>query len=393
MVAGEPCQITKAMFGQVHCTTSATAEMSYGPLVITIDNAVRTSDENYNYTTDPQIYDINPKKGFLSGGVMLVVKGHNLHIVTESILEATVMTSSGPDTLREVCEAAKDGLSMSCKTPNIGVTGLTASKDEPVEAVIAFHLDGVVAPLADGSPSWGTFSYYPDPVYFKFPEPSYIRQLTDDKIPLYIDGIHLNLSSTVSDVTVVVGNDNCNVTHLLYDTCICIPPLRQNDTKLNEPRRKVEVFVGNLEFFIGYLQYVDKVEKSSSWKLIVSVMMGLLLIIVLGILYWRYRLMKRQKQKDLYVKEDIENDFRVIYRAHSGSPYRSSRVARNTYLSDNGACGSAEEHASLLSQIDKDLALNISDVLIERRNLELCELIGRVLSHSLVTMLNLNKDF
>ncbi|XP_070558886.1 hepatocyte growth factor receptor-like isoform X2 [Ptychodera flava] len=382
-VAGHPCHITSFTYNQILCTTSAALDMAYGPVEIKIDNSVLVSESNFNYTTNPSITDVYPRKAFLSGGTPLNVIGHNLHIASEMIMVANATTSYGHSTITETCNPAADGMSALCPAPNVGQTGIMASKSEPQKVIMSFVLDGMVIGSDENkSVDWDTFIYFPDPVYFKFPEPENLRKLSDDKLSLYIDGIHLNLSSTKDDVKIVVGNHQCNVTQLLYDLCICSPPKRDNHTRMNEPRRKVEVYVGNLEFEIGFLQYVDWTENGFKWQYIVTAILLAVTLLIIGVVVWRYREKKKMKKKKMLMMQD-ETDYSVMYRANpSGvdcTPQRPARNgSRNTYFMGPGGMGASyDDDTPLLSQIDKDLALHISDVTVERRNLELLKVVGR----------------
>ncbi|XP_077979883.1 hepatocyte growth factor receptor-like isoform X1 [Glandiceps talaboti] len=385
LVAGQPCVISRYTFSQILCTTTPSETMSFGPAEVHIDNAIRKSVDNFNYTTDPIIYDVSPRRTFLSGGIPMTVTGHNLHVISEITMVATVMTSGGPEVIEESCRAAKDGLTMTCPAPNVAQTGVVASKDEPKDVTISFQLDNTLVPASDDETDteWHKLTYFPDPVYFKFPEEDNFRKMLDDRFAVYIDGIHLNLSNTREDVTVVMGNSRCNITDLQYDVCICDPPKRQNGTKINEPRRKVEVYVGNLEFEIGYIQYVDYPSKGFKWQYIVTVILLGIALIIMIVVYWRYRRRKNLRKK-LLMRDETDYTT-VVYRPNVNgdecSPYRPEmNNSRNTYLSGPrglGLAGSFDDDTPLLHQLDKDLALNISDVLIERRNLELEKVVGR----------------
>nr|XP_002730558.1 PREDICTED: plexin-B-like [Saccoglossus kowalevskii] len=122
-------------------------------------------------------------------------------------------------------------------------------------------------------------------------------------------GEKLNLASTRYEVTVYIGIEICNVTSIGNTILYCIPPESQprgvdiNGTATINNLPKVMVVVGNLEFFIGYLSYMDQTSSPNIIFIVVSLtivaFLLLIVIVVVIVIYQRKHINSVRKINDL----------------------------------------------------------------------------------------------
>ncbi|XP_077867408.1 plexin-B-like [Saccoglossus kowalevskii] len=124
-----------------------------------------------------------------------------------------------------------------------------------------------------------------------------------------ISGENLNLASTRDDVTVYIGTEICNVTSIGNTILYCIPPESQpigvdiNGTATDNNLPEVMVVVGNLDFFIGYLSYMDQTSSPNIILIVVSLsivaFLLLIVIVVVIVIYQCKHIDSERKINDL----------------------------------------------------------------------------------------------
>ena len=121
-------------------------------------------------------------------------------------------------------------------------------------------------------------------------------------IYIYSQGDHLNYACLITDITVTVGIEECDISFLATNQLSCRPPDTQprvEDSGYgpgNSPR--VTVYVGSLSYVIGYLRYTNRTERAVSplseaiLGAIVAVAVGVPVIITVIVVY----LLRRRRE-------------------------------------------------------------------------------------------------
>lgn len=163
-----------------------------------------------------------------------------------------------------------------------------------------------------------TIIYVDDPIYFSFP----------NKLKLYkgdtlvIEGERLNIASDESDVSVTIGQKQCNVTSLALAQLVCTPPEQQPDPTdelgIETPTYLplVVVHVGRtLRFPIGYLKY-ELLKPYTFSHAIVGIAIGCAIIVcllfVILIVYRRKSTQAEREYKRIQIQMDtLESNVRM----------------------------------------------------------------------------------
>ncbi|XP_070559797.1 plexin-B-like isoform X2 [Ptychodera flava] len=189
---------------------------------------------------------------------------------------------------------------MDCISPTVDISVLlrnNQNKDDN-EVTVGFIMDAVeeVRKLEFD------FNIVDDPEYYPFMGEENIKEHHGGQ--LFVRGKNLNLAATESEVTVIIGQEECKVISLSNVQLNCIPPDTQpkgvnksgNPTENGLPT--VIVGIGNLEFFIGYLKYPVTGQASLSVPVGNIVAVFALLVVVttaiVAVYYLRNRKLDRQ---------------------------------------------------------------------------------------------------
>ncbi|XP_064608556.1 hepatocyte growth factor receptor-like [Liolophura sinensis] len=308
------CEIFELRSEVIRCTThsakphsskrSQFSETSSGKVLVEIDQEQLASAEDFHYMADPVISQISPRRSFQSGGVSLSITGKNLHVVQEPRLGLTLAGTRSKEPL-EPCTVHRDGLRMTCHSPNISVMGeWEISASEPLQAQLWFRMDNVdeLLYLDTSNRHLGQFSYYPDPIFFPFPGPENLYLYDIEQEYLSLKGTNLLLGYAKSDVLIHVGNDLCNVSLIQSEQLNCVPLSKPTNVNSNEPKRKVHVKVGNLMYSIGELRYTSQTVISERVvALIVILTLVLIFIVILVVVMKRKKIGPFRKPSDLNV--------------------------------------------------------------------------------------------
>ncbi|XP_033114548.1 hepatocyte growth factor receptor-like isoform X3 [Anneissia japonica] len=373
MIAGDECEITRVKDSEITCVTLGAPDMVPMSSTITIifdSDTTKSTLEEYYYIDDPVIYDIQPKKVFLSGGLTLNVFGTNLHIIMEPLIVVTVYMGSTFHNYDSVCTPNPNGTMMTCDAPNISSSGVAT----PATVDVAFILDNVDNALQmDNSTGVNDtetdlegfqIDYVTDPIYYKFKDTDNIRQLKDHTYPLEIMGDHLNLAATPSDVLVTVGSSVCNITELLYTMLRCDPPeLHQGRSETDA----VTVTVGNLQYDIGRLLYIDSLNNSPKYwhYILVTASSCIVMFVIVVVLIMLYK--RRLRTKQLMQNEPV-----VHFRPET---YRLDSTTSNMYTENPSF--RQREKKPLLSIISTEMRMQIQEILIPEDSFVIENIIGK----------------
>lgn len=164
-----------------------------------------------------------------------------------------------------------------------------------------------------------TIIYVDDPVYFSFPNNN-VKLYKGDT--LVIEGEKLNIASDESDVSVTIGQKQCNVTSLALTQLVCTPPEQQPDAtdelgiETSTYLPLVVVHVGKtLRFPIGYLKY-ELLKPYTFSHAIVGIAIGCAIIVcllfVILIVYRRKSTQAEREYKRIQIQMDtLESNVRM----------------------------------------------------------------------------------
>ncbi|KAK6175675.1 hypothetical protein SNE40_014077 [Patella caerulea] len=298
------CTIFNLTNNQIDCTTIPWSETSgfipsrrkrfinrakgYGPLRVKIDNAALSIDENegtnFFYLENPTIGHILPRQSFVSGGIPITVRGSNLDAVARPYIGGSL---DGKDlTHQQLCNVKEGGESMICPALDFSSVITNVEKTDPEEVNLWFIMDGVknLRNFHQTQGKLSSFTYYPDPVFDKFRGDGNVLEFDVSQTNLVLAGDNIGLGFTETDIKVIVGDDICKVKDLEETNIKCIPSNKPTSISQNEPKRKVEVHVGNLHYEIGFIIYTAGSSASTYLLPILGVIIALICIAVILIL-------------------------------------------------------------------------------------------------------------
>ncbi|XP_077985088.1 plexin-B-like [Glandiceps talaboti] len=257
-IDGSPCEVDRDEVNETFliCITSGHPIQSDLTLSVSFDGAVRLApdDKLFEYTKNPNVTSVYPLESMKSGGRELNVTGEYFTSVKEPRMNFASYTQS--DVFKsDPCVVLSAEL-MNCVTPNF--TSPTSRRKrqtcigDQCAYQIGFRMDGHEFILKY------QFKVYEDPVYYQFEGAGRIKKYKGGQ--LIILGKDLNIANTKEEVTVNIGSELCNVTSLSPTQLDCEPPSSQpggfdKDGNPTSKLPEVVVDVGNLNLFIGYLQY------------------------------------------------------------------------------------------------------------------------------------------
>ncbi|XP_077988586.1 plexin-B-like [Glandiceps talaboti] len=313
---GLPCQIERItdVVNDTHvvCTTTSSPNTTHlATLSMSFDGSWRLAslDKTFEYTENPSVQNIVPQQSMESGGCVVNVTGAYF----TSIQEPKMLITTPEEYVSEPCTVLSSHL-MQCITPPVQYPS-TVRTTRDTEFTVGFIMDGV----EEVRQLHLQFDIVTDPKYLPFHEDNHIRAHVG--IQLAINGHKLNSACTRHEVTVTIGQEDCEVVSLSDNQLSCIPPLIEpggvnktgNPTDNGLPEVRVEV--GNIEFFIGYVRYQRDDEPRVATGIIVGVVVTfilILLILVLVVIGYRKRMSNLEKKMLNYKMEAIQMDVKGL---------------------------------------------------------------------------------
>lgn len=328
-VGGVSCHIMEVRgSSSLQCVTGSSNHTGQHRVTVHYSSGQRHLHSSaYTYTHNPNITWATPTKSFLRGGRLIYVSGHNLDVVQEPRMVATISSqlanqrrsrrmvpkpSGCPDNrhcsvreFSERCDVNSSSL-MLCRSPSVD-SFATGSK-----VTVEFLLDNLRFDFSSLSPQ--RFTYEPNPL---------LRPLNQqDPLKAYrynpgsfiqLEGENLDLAITKDEVVVLIGEGMCAVKTLTRNHLYCEPPPQQPAPVSNGRKREgfdslpeFIVQMGNLNFSLGKVQY-DNLSLSTfplEAQIGVGVGASIVALIVL-IIVLIYRRKSKQAMRD-YKKVQIQ---------------------------------------------------------------------------------------
>lgn len=303
------------------CQTLASSEGSYKvkKLLLKVDNAQITLDNPFYYTEDPKIYKISPLKSFKSGGRLLDVFGSNLTAVQQPKLAILALDNS---LLNETTCKVITSTRMQCPSPSIkeivydhkvqyqasqysshvntghsNANQMSLSQSASISADLickmAFIMDGVntIRSASFENNIHENLVYVEDPQFYPLNDKHAIK-FHNNGDSLVIEGHNLGQATTKAEVNVTVGLEACNLTSLMADKLICLPPKDQplgtdeTGKKTKNGLPMVVIRIGeNIRHELGFLSYestfhVSLIHTSLLLTLLISGLIAFVLVFV-----------------------------------------------------------------------------------------------------------------
>nr|XP_006820080.1 PREDICTED: plexin-A4 [Saccoglossus kowalevskii] len=236
------------------------------------------------------------------GGTKIVVTGENLNIVQTTLMRVykDVLYYDSP------CKV-ESSTKMVCKAPDISATNIETTAEQPYKVDYGFILDSVENTTHLINSEFGAFSYYPNPEYYPFENGVKVYSGVGED-PLVIPGQHLNLASSETDVTVMIGSEICEVISLAWNQLTCQPPRQQPNGGSEEKGVELWIYHGNLNVTTGSLKYASAGPPLSIEAIIAIAAAGtvcLVVFIIILILYRRKSTESNRNVKKLQVQLDM----------------------------------------------------------------------------------------
>ncbi|CAH1783846.1 unnamed protein product [Owenia fusiformis] len=287
----------------------------------------RTSERPaFMYTEDPVVTLISPLVSFASGGRMITVTGSSLSSVQYPEM---FIVSNGRRSNTTVCSILAD-TKMKCPTPeapqDIQSSLLKApiARDRrqttPNMVEVGFIMDGVlnVQNLTQNFPDVdATIEYVIDPKYDQFVDNKKVHKGSS----LILEGNNLNIGCTKDDVHVKIGKSDCDVTSLALSQLVCTPPetqplaIDEDGKEIPDKLPEVTVYVGNLIFKLGELEYEILLPYTFPLEAIIGICTGggflILVIIIICVVYMRHKNRAKRQYKKIQIQLDtLESNVR-----------------------------------------------------------------------------------
>ncbi|KAJ8301118.1 hypothetical protein KUTeg_020105 [Tegillarca granosa] len=381
------CQTARYVSPGTRQKRNTANSIAEGPVEVRIDGGTYPSSESFAYLPDATITGKSPQRAIVSGGIDITVIGTNLNVIANPKIRMS-FTKDGWKSVTESCKVSGSGKEMLCKAPNI--TSLLDSSHHNKDVLLlymSFIMDGIedLRRLPDTYIAISIFKYHPDPQFYKFTDSDHTRFFYLTTELLEIKGSKITLGITKKDVTVMIGNSQCNVTKLEENVMHCKPVNKPSDVSSNEPKRIVRVLVGYLIYDIGYLVYVGQEAPVNVATIAVGVVIAILVLAIIAIIV----LMKKRHYGPF--KDETASGYGAQYTQgrevnFEGLDSAGQRIfdlqnRENAYaeqrLSGSGSNGAVG--GEKLITLDDDLLLVLQDknLLIERDWLTVGEIIGR----------------
>ncbi|XP_054644366.1 plexin-B3 isoform X1 [Dunckerocampus dactyliophorus] len=266
----QPCYIVEEVSdSQLVCQTLARNQTGKVPIRVLFSKAERSiPNVTFRYVDDPVITDASPAESFYAGGRVILVSGRNLDVVQQPIMSVWVepvdvqrvrrrkrlallsarqqVVVNTMETVSEHCSVLSPS-QMTCPTPSV-----------PPEVKVKgvwFQMDNVRVRYE--SIKGKRFTYHPNPRLFPLnreaPDAPYYFKAGG---VLAVEGEDLTRAMSRQEVTVLLGDQECEVKTLDSTHLYCEPPEVQPmsvDDSSRLPR--LQVLMGHLQVDLGMVQY------------------------------------------------------------------------------------------------------------------------------------------
>ncbi|KAI3411975.1 hypothetical protein GPALN_002029 [Globodera pallida] len=257
------CAIQERESDRIVCLTAASPRAyTVTAIRLQIDGAVRLLPAKFQYRTDPEVRDVQPRTAYESGGRKLTVTGSHLDSVLSPklfLLSSPTVASAAPDEMELVSELGAcfplNVSALSCESPSLALPTALLRQSSMARWMVGMAMDGVrtVRNLGPGI----QLTTVPDPQFSPF---AGLHVLQPEQ-PLMLSGQWLSQAALPAEYSVTIGTVPCPVFLLEPDRLLCRPPTSapaptdDAGTEMRDGRPLVVVRVGRVRAEIGPLEY------------------------------------------------------------------------------------------------------------------------------------------
>ncbi|XP_036068852.1 plexin-B1 [Oryzias melastigma] len=344
LIGGVPCLVLDIQDTLINCLTRGSNRTGMHNITVRFGGAERhLQGDMYRYTANPNITEAKPSRSFLRGGRIIRVSGQNLDVVQEPKMRVTL---SPPDALpprrrrrsdirrtvrrheersllrrwrrivpeascpegalchvkqyESLCTVNSSSLIL-CPTPAVG------PEAQGARVKVHFLLDSLHFDFSAVANE--AFSYEPDPKLYPLNQ--------NDKSKPYhykpgsiisVEGEFLDLAMYKHEVEARIGDGLCLVKTLTHNHLYCEPPAHLPSRKQDGMDSLPEfiVWMGNLNFSLGRVQYDTQAQSTFPLEAQVGVGVGAsILALIVLIIVLIYRRKSKQAMRD-YKKVQIQ---------------------------------------------------------------------------------------
>ncbi|XP_067854580.1 macrophage-stimulating protein receptor [Heptranchias perlo] len=271
-IGGKDCTIKSMSNTSIKCTTPKADMVKEEFLDVVIDSAKVATEGNlkFQYRKNPVIYGISPQCS-ISRGLNITISGTNLNSVYQPKL---VFTDENNKKFEKACEQPDSAETMTCQTPAI--------LDDEAEGKLAVIMDGVQSLMEFA------MEYMPNYEVIPFENEEKICKLTKGEDEIELHHVKLLQLKDCLNVTLTVGDVNCDAKILVQEiTC------RIQTELIPSEGLPVKLWVNNVEYFIGYVIYVDE-----SLNTIVGIIIGTIVFLLAAVILIVVLVIYKKKSKE-----------------------------------------------------------------------------------------------
>ncbi|XP_067292972.1 hepatocyte growth factor receptor isoform X2 [Pseudorasbora parva] len=239
-----------------------------------IDGVIREAPVSYTYNKNPQIFSIQPKHSFISGGSTVTVNGFYLHSALQPQMVLTAATEG--ELFKVTCSHDEDKQNILCITPSLK----DLSVQPPVATKMTFVLDGFSTDQYD-------LLYVEDPNFKDFQEPTVtprgIKNIVEIKVP------PVNQEAVKNGKVLRVSNRTCESVTLVGNTLECTVPM---ELQTAAKELEVEWKQATSSVILGRVVLAQ----DQDYRILITggVCVSILLLLLVGVFVW----VKRKKHID-----------------------------------------------------------------------------------------------
>ncbi|XP_069792669.1 macrophage-stimulating protein receptor-like isoform X2 [Narcine bancroftii] len=271
-IGGKDCLIQSQNDTFIKCITPKMDKLKEEFPVLTIDlaNVPINGDFKFQYRKNPVIHDITPQCS-ITRGLNVTIYGTNLNSVYQPKL---VFTGRNNNVFEKTCKEPDSNEMMVCQTPAI-------EEDEE---------EGTLTVIMDGVPNLKTFDieYMENYKVIPFENEEKVCKLTRGEDEIELHHVMLLKLKDCLNVTLVVGDAICDAIILMQEiTC------RIQTELIPSEGLPVKLWVNHVEYFIGYVIYVDE-----SISTIVGIIIGALVFVLVTVILAVVLVIYKKKSKE-----------------------------------------------------------------------------------------------
>ncbi|KAL3122069.1 hypothetical protein niasHT_009362 [Heterodera trifolii] len=193
---------------RVICLTAASPRAyTVTAIRLQIDDAVRLLPAKFEYRTDPEVRDMQPRTAYESGGRKLIVTGSHLDSVLSPklfLLSAPTVPSASPDELELISELGAchplNSSALSCDSPSLALPTALLRQSSMARWMVGMAMDGVrtvrnLGPIIQ-------LTTVPDPQFSPFAG----LHILQAEQPLMLSGQWLSQAATPTEYSVTIGS-------------------------------------------------------------------------------------------------------------------------------------------------------------------------------------------